>query len=285
MVAIQYQLRGSNGETIQFDTDNFVLNPNIIGLGVAPTEVRVDPSAGIGGVFRHSRRSVRELDLPVTVVGANRADVQSKLRRLARITQDRRGPMRFRATYPNGQQLFLDLHYVGGAEGQWGGGAGGLTWMRLVMQCVAPQPFWESLQKQSFQLAGGGTGRGLLPQLTKLRVSSSQALGDVTISSDADVEVFPVWNVTGPVDDFTVTNGVDSFTITGTIDGSTTVTIDTENKTVVDQDGNNLYDRLGPAPKLFPFQPGETTLEITGAGADASTLVFAEYALRFEVVH
>ena len=285
MVAIDYALQGSNGEVIQFDNVNYVLNPGMVGFGIAPTELRIDPSAGIGGVFRHSRRGIRELDLPITVLGDNRADVQTKLRKLARITQDRRGPMTLRATYPTGQQLFIDLHYAGGAEGQWGEELGGLTYATWVLSCQAPQPFWESLAKQSFQLVGGGTGRGLLPQLTKLKVSSSQALGDVTVSSGADVEVFPVWTITGPVDDFTVTNGTDSWTISGTIDNVTTVTVDTEKKTVVDQTGTNLYDRLGPAPKLFPFQPGETTLAITGQNATEQTLVFAEYALRFEVIH
>jgi hypothetical protein len=285
LVAIAYSLRGSNGETITFDNDNYVLNPGMIGFGIAPTMLRVDESAGIGGIFRHSRRSIRDLDLPVTIVGTSRADVQTKLRKLARITQDRRGPMRFRATYPNGEQLFLDLHYAGGAEGQWGEDLGGLVWMRWVLQLRAPQPFWESLTRQTIELTGGGTGRGLLPQLTRLKVSSSQALGDVTITSTADVEVFPVWTIRGPVDDFQVSNGVDSWSITGSILGTETITVDTENKTIVDHTGANLYDRLGPAPKLFPFQPGETLLTVTGANSTDDTLVRAEYALRFEVVH
>jgi hypothetical protein len=284
MVNITYSIQGSNGEVVVFDDVDYVLNPGMQGFGVAPTEVRVDPSAGIGGVFRHSRRAVRELDLPVTVLGNDRLDVQAKLRKLARITQDRRGPMRLRAQYSNGQQLFLDLHYTGGAEGEWGT-AGGRTWQEWVLSLVAPQPFWESLTRQTFDVFGGQTGRSLLPQLTKLKVSSSQALGDVTISSEADVEVFATWNITGPVDDFTVSNGTESWTISGTIDNQTTVTVDTENKTVVDQDGNNLYDRLGPAPKLFALQPGETTLSITGTNTTEATAIIADYALRFEVVH
>jgi len=285
VVTINYSLRGSNGESINFDNENYVLNPGMIGFGIAPTSLRVDESAGIGGIFRHSRRSIRDLDLPVTIVGTSRADVQTKLRKLARITQDRRGPMRLRATYPNGQQLFLDVHYAGGAEGQWGEEAGGIVWMRWVLQLRAPQPFWESLTKQKIELTGGGTGRGLLPQLTRLKVSSSQALGDVTITSTADVEVFPVWTITGPVQNFQVSNGTESWGITGDILGTETVTVDTASKTVFDQDGVNLYDRLGPAPKLFPFQPGETLLSVTGVNSTEDTIIRAEYALRFEVVH
>jgi hypothetical protein len=285
MVGITYTLRGSNGEQITFDQTNFVLNPGMTGFGVAPTQVRIDPSSGIGGVFRHSRRATRELDLPITVLGTNQLDVQTKLRKLARITQDRRGPMRLRATYSTGQQLFMDLHYVGGAEGQWGEDQGGATYAVLVLSCQAPKPFWESLSKQQFNLTGGGAGRGLLPQLTKLKISSSQALGDVTINSTADVEIYPVWTIKGPVEDFTVDDGKQSWSITGVIALGETYTVDTELKTVVDQDGVNRYDRLGPAPKLFPFQPGETTLAITGTNTTDDTSVTAEYALRFEVVH
>lgn len=285
MVDITYALRGSNGETIEFDRSNYVLNPGMTGFGVTPTTVRIEPSAGVGGVFRHSRRGVRDIDLPVTVVGSSRADVQTKLRRLARITQDKRGPMLFRATYPNGEQLFLNLHYVGGAESQWGEDSAGRTFCRWVLSAQAPQPFWESLTQQSINIAGGSTGRGLLPQLSKLKVSSSQALGEIEIVSNADVEVYPVWTVDGPVTDFTVSDGVNAFTIVGVIDEGERVVVDTENKTVVDENGDNVYNRLGPAPKLFSFEPGETTLEITGTDTDANTFIVAEYALRYEVVH
>ena len=285
MVTISYALQGSNGEMIAFDNVNYVLNPGMVGFGIAPTEVRIDPSAGIGGVFRHSRRGIRELDLPITVLGDNHVDVQTKLRKLARITQDRRGPMRLRATYETGQQLFIDLHYVGGAEGQWGEDAGGLTYANWVLSCQAPKPFWESLDVQTFDVTGGQTGRGLLPQLTRLKVSSSEALGDVTISSNADVEAFPKWTVTGPITNVTISNGTESWTISGTITAEQTFTVDTEDKTVVDQDGVNRYDRLGPAPKLFPFLPGETTISVTGLNSTENTQIIAEWALRFEVVH
>jgi hypothetical protein len=285
MVDISYALRGSNNEQIVFDNSNYVLNPGFTGFGITPTTVRIEPSAGVGGVFRHSRRGVRDVDLPVTILGSSREDVQTKLRRLARITQDARGPMVFRATYGSGEQLFLNLHYTGGAESQWGSDNAGRTFCRWVLSAQAPQPFWESLTKQTISIAGGGTGRGLLPELSKLKVSSSEALGEVTITSNADVEVYPVWTINGPVTDFTVSDGVNSFTIEGTIAEGETITVDTENKTVTDGGGNNVYSLLGPAPKLFSFQPGETLLEVTGTDTNSSTLVNAEYALRYEVVH
>lgn len=285
MVDITYSLQGANNEVVVFDDVNFVINPGLSGFGIAPTEVRIDPSASIGGRFRHSRRGVRDLDLPVTVIGDDRLEVQTNMRKLARVTQDARGPMRLKAQYSTGEQLFLDLHYTGGAEAEWGDAAGGRTWQRLVLSCQAPQPFWESTETESFDLSRGGTGRGLLPQLSKLRLASSQALGEVLVVSTADVEVFPVWTITGPVTDFSVSDGENAFTVSGAISASETVTVDTQQKTVVDGTGANLYARLGPAPKLFSFQPGETLLTSTGTNANADTLVVVEYALRFEVVH
>lgn len=285
MVDISYALRGSNNEQVVFDYENYILEPGMTGFGVTPTSVRIEPSAGVGGVFRHSRRGVRDIDLPIVVLGTDRADVQTKLRRLARITQDQRGPMSLRASYPNGEQLFLELHYVGGAESQWGNDTAGRTFCRWVISAQAPQPFWESLTIQTIRLTGGDTGRGLLPELSKLKVSSSEALGEVTITSNADVEVYPLWTIEGPVTDFTVTDGTNSFTVEGVVALGETVIIDTENKTVTNGDGDNVYYLLGPAPKLFAFQPGETTLEITGTDTDDNTVVTAEYALRYEVVH
>jgi hypothetical protein len=285
MVDISYALRGSNGEQIVFNNTDYVLNPGFTGFGITATSVRIEPSAGVGGVFRHSRRGVRDVDLPVTVLGSDHEDVQSKLRRLARITQDARGPMTFKATYGNGEQLFLNLHYTGGAESQWGEDSAGRTFCRWVLSAQAPQPFWESLSKQTLAITGGGTGRGLLPKLSNLKVSSSQALGDVVITSDADVEVYPVWTIDGPVTDLTISDGSNSFTVEGTVALGESIIIDTEAKTVVDENGDNVYFRLGPAPKLFSLQPGETNLEITGTSSDDNTSVVAEYALRYEVVH
>jgi hypothetical protein len=285
LVTVAYALRGSNGEVIDFDFDNYVLNQGMIGFGITPTTIRIEPSAGVGGVFRHSQRGIRDIDLPITIIGTDRNDVQTKLRKLARITQDQRGPMRLRATYSNGEQLFIDLHYTGGAESEWGADTAGQVFCRWVLSTQAPQPFWETATAQSFTIAGGATGRGLLPQMTKLLVSSSDALGIVEVQSTADVESYPVWTVNGPVTDLTISSNDQSFTIEGAIGFGEVIVIDTEAKTVVDGDGANVYNRLGPAPKLFPFFPGTNTIEVSGTGSDSNTLITAEYALRYEVVH
>lgn len=120
MVSVNYALIGANNDTIEFDYSTYVLNPEFAGFGVPPSQVRIEESAGDGGVFRHAKRGVRNVDLAITVLGTDRADVQTKLRRLAKLTQHTYGPLIIEARYSDGIRLRLRGYYVGGAESQWG---------------------------------------------------------------------------------------------------------------------------------------------------------------------
>lgn len=284
MVNINYSLVGSNGDTINFDNQNFILNPGMAGFGIPATEVRIAESAGNGGIWRYTKRGIRDIDLPITVLGTDRNDVQSKLRRLARLTQDTKGPTELVATYDGGGSLKLSLHYTAGAESQWGESAG-MTWSTWLMSFQAPMPFWESNNEQTFSLTGASTGRGLLPQLSKLKVSSSESLGNVLVSSTADVDVFPVWVIEGPITNLLISNGSQTFGFNRTITEEEIITVDTEFGTVKNQLNENLYSVLSSAPKLFAFPPGDTNIQVTGTGTNGNTFIRCNYALRFEVVH
>lgn len=281
---VTYSLVGSNNDTIVFDNETFILETGMTGFGIAPTSVRIEDSAGDGGVWRHTKRTTRDVDLPIAILGTSQSDVQEKLRRLSRLTQDKSGPTKLVADYGNGTSLALELHYVGGAEGQWGDSEN-LNYARWVFSFKAPQPFWTSTSSESFSINSGVSGRGLLPQLSKLKVSSSNSLGTIIVSSSADVDSYPIWTITGPITDFTASNGTQSFTLEGTIPSGVTYYVNTEAGTVTNSSGANAYSLLGPAPKLFPIPPGFTTIEVTGGDTDANTIIRCDYALRYEVVH
>lgn len=279
-----YTLTGANGDSITFDIENYVLNPGLIGFGVAPTNVRIDESSRPGGVWRNTRRGVRQIDLPITVLGSNAVDVETKLRRLVKIAQDGRGPTQLVASRDSGD-LSLDLHYVGGAELTFGGEDAGKTWAKLVLSFQAPQPFWESTEIESFTISSGQTGRGLLPQLTKLKLSSSLSLGIIDVNNTGDVAVYPTYTVEGPISDFRAVSGDLSFGFNDSIGIGEVISVNTETGEVTDQGGNNRYALLTASPKLFPFQPGETAVTIEGTGTTLDTRVIVTYALRYEVVH
>jgi len=284
MVSVNFSLTGGNGDTIVFDNENYVLNPGMTGFGIPATEVRITESARDGGLWRNTKRGIRDLDLPITVLGNNRAEVETKLRRLARLTQDRLGPTSLSANYSNGTQLSMQVHYVGGAESQWGEDAG-MIWCRWLLSFQAPTPFWESAEVEQFTVVSGSAGRGLLPQLTKLKLTSGQAIGSITVNNTGDVAAYPVWTVIGPLESVTFTSGNQSFGLETPIEAGEVITINSETGIVTDQDGANRYADLSPAPKLFPLSPGVSTVNILGEGADPNTQIICSYQLRFEVVH
>jgi phage-related protein len=284
LVNVNYSLVGANGDEITFDYSEFILNQNFVGFGIPPAQVRIENSAGDGGVFRHSKRGVRDVDLPITVLGTDRNDVQTKLRRLSRLLQDTSGPTKIKATYSSGGSLTLDAHYVGGAESQWGSDAG-LVWNKWVLSFQCPNPYWESDALEEFRVTTGNTGRGLLPQLSKLKVTSSQVYGVITVDNSGDVPAYPVWFIRGPISDVVISNGTQSFSFTEAVADGETITVNTETGQVTDDLGTNRYSILGPAPKLFRIDPGVSSISVNGVAATQAAEVRLDYSPLFEVVH
>ena len=284
MVNITYSLTGANGDTITFDNETYVLNSDLTGFGIPPAEVRIEPSAGDGGVFRHSKRGVREIDIRVTTLGTDSNDVQTKLRRLSRILQDTSGAATLTATYDVGSPLFLKVHYVGGAESQWGSDAGS-TWNTWVISMQAPQPYWQSVVTEEFVVTTGNTGRGLLPQLSKLRLTSSQVYGIITVDNTGDVPAYPVWYIRGPLSDVEISYENQAFSFTQSVADGETITVNTADGTVTDDLGTNRYSILAAAPKLFRVETGVTSITVNGVAATAAAQVRLDYSPLFEVVH
>lgn len=284
MTTVNYSLVGSNGDEIEFDYSNYVLNPDFLGFGIPPAQVRIEASAGDGGVYRHSKKGIRAIDMAVTILGTDRADVQTKLRRLSRLLQDTSGPTLVKANYSTGETLSLEAHYVGGAESQWGSNAG-QVWNRWLLSFQCPTPYWESGTTEEFTVTTGNTGRGLLPQLTKLKVTSSQVFGVITVDNEGDVPAYPTWYLRGPLSDITVTNGTQSFSFDEGIAAGETITILTETGEVIDDGGVNRYSMLSPAPKFFRIPPGVSSVSINAVALTNDAEARLEYSPLFEVVH
>jgi hypothetical protein len=256
-----------------------------MGFNIPAAEVRIENSAGDGGVFRHAKRGVRTMDIPLTVIGSSRDDVQTKLRRLGKLTQNIFGPLTLRATYSDGTSLDLKTYYTGGAEGQWGDNAG-LTYAQWTLSLKAPQPYWQSTTVEQFTVRRGATGRGLLPKLTKLRISSSQSIGAILINNTGDVAMYPTYKILGPIDDLVVRSDTgQEFSFNVDLAAGEVININTETGQVTDDEGVNRYEDLNPAPKLFRIPVGESTVFVNGINVNDDTSVDLFYQLRFEVVH
>lgn len=279
-------LTGANGDTITFDNTTYILTDGVKGFGIPTTKVKIAEAATDGGIFRHTKRGIREVDLPILTTGADRATTETNLRRLANALQNSSGSARLTATYANGDVYYLDVYYVSGGETVFGQEAG-MTFAKWLVVLQAPNPFWTSAVAQAFTIGSGNTGRGLLPKLSKLRVSSSQTIGTVTVNnSSGDVPSYPVWTIYGPITGLQVLSGSGTgFTYSVPLLNGEVITVDTAAGTVVAQDGTNKYANLGSAPKLFALAPGTTSIFVNGTSTDNNTKVTCTYYPRREVLH
>ena len=285
-MALSMTLTGTNGDTISFDDDNYVPQIGLRGFGIPSPILRIDPSASNGGTFRFSKRDVREINLPLMILGSSRQETETKLRRLSYILRDKAV---LTVTYENGEKWTLDVYLAGGGETQFGS-TGSDYFCQWDLALQAPQPFWQSTAPFSVSIVSSSTARGLLAgsspkSLAFLRVKSSQAFGTVTVTNTGDVNAPAVWTIKGPSTLTTIQlNGV-GFTFNDTISSATTITIDCEAGTVKDQTGANRYSGLGTAPKLFSIPPGDQTLTVSVTGATSDTKVTGTFSSRREVLH
>ena len=293
MVDLQLFLIGGNGDTIPFDgSQGFTLTSGLRGLGIAPTAVKIQNSAGDGGTWRSTRRTVRDFDFPIAVIGDNREDVEAKLRRLASALSDRDSAPHLRAVYSDGDGPYdIEVHYTGGAETVFGSEAGE-TFARWAITLQAPDPYWTSIDSESLFLGSNPDIRGLLPKLAALQVKSSQVIGEFTVENAGDVDAFPTWTFRGPIDSVTVTSPDGrSFSYDVVIPSTETITIDTKTGHVTNQDGVNKYGNLGASPKLFSIPAGVSVLNVEATGTSpgvagvGATLITCSYKPRREVIH
>lgn len=282
-------ITGTNGDTIEFGSDGFILETGLRGFGIPAPVLRIDKSASDGGVFRYSKRDIREIDFPIVVVADSSDELEANLRRLANIFK---GAITLKVTYESGVAYELVCYYNGGAETTRGEDGSDLH-ARWVVILQAPQPFWtRSVPEQFSVTASAGGARGLLSaatgfkSLTRLLVKTSQALGSITVQNNGDVAAPVVWQIKGPTTSVAITlNGV-GFTYSETTAIGDTITIDTEAGTVVNQNGTNKYAFLAAAPKLFSIPSGISTVSITATGSDTTnTKISGFYSPRFEVIH
>jgi hypothetical protein len=281
---------GTNGDVIliRLTDEDFTALQGSSGIGIPPKVLTIFEGAADGGTVRYTRTGVRDIDLVVGIFGATRGEVGERQRRLSSALRVRKNnpPARLRFTLETGEVYETVVYYVSGAETSIGDtGTAQFSKWQLTLQ--APDPYWTSTAQTSFTVGNAGAGtRGLLPNLTRLQLTSSQVLGSVLINNPGDVESDVRWEITGPGGPFVATCSTgERFTIRDVLGPGEQRIIDTKTATVVDETGANQYSGLGPAPKLFKLPDGKSTVLITLDGATDASSVIGRFYARREVVY
>lgn len=226
------------------------------GLGLPPVQVQWRDAAGDGATYRARRVLPRDIDIPIDLRTLDKGALVELTSRLARMFSE---GCQLVYTDDFGEAWYANVHRTGGG-GYVKGRDDRDTELQLVITVRAGDPFWTALEASTTSIGGTPpSSTGFLSALAGLPVTSSQAIGSITIENTGDAEAFPVWTVTGPGNNLEIRlpNGT-GFKWLGTLSVGQTLTIDVRSGTILDQSGANRYAQLDTAPRFFRLPPGVT---------------------------
>lgn len=233
----------------------------VAGFGFPLVENQWFEGVGDGAVYQGTRHLARVIRLPLHFEGPDRLRLGYYLTRISRIFNE---GARLVVQEPEGNRWILPVYRETGGDYRLGGQqTDQRKWLRpdeFVMR--SENAFWTRETPETI-IVRSGSGRGLLPRLGALRVSSSQALGTRTVINPGDATSYGLWHIDGPGSEFVATSSLgEVLAWTGTLAEDEWVEIDTINGLVYDNLGDNRYGELGEAPVMWAFQPGSTVVDI-----------------------
>jgi hypothetical protein len=250
----------------------------VAGLGLPQISTQWIEGAGDGALFRGRRVLPRDIDLPLYIVAPDREGLKKLVSRLALMLA---GPCILRLVEDDGSSWSTEVHRVGGGGYVYGSDTIGERDLTLILTLRAGDPFWTYSQASRKVIENSGSGRGLLNGLAQMQVSSSQAIGSITLENLGDAPAYPVWEVTGPGSNFHARSADgQEFRWNGTLDVDEKLIIDTRTGTVKDGTGANRYAQMGPAPRLWSIPPGTTTAVATLENTSSGTLTTGDLLWR-----
>lgn len=284
MTALQLRLVGDAGEIKLKDTAvDYLRARGGSGWGLAPVANSFFEGAGDGAIYRSTRRTSRTYVLPVQVFGDGRQAIEDKIRALTRVARD---PLRIYADYPDGRSYWIEAVYDSGVSGEYSDNPEEFADLPFVFTC--PDPYWTSVQTQSFKIESGIADNPLLPEIAELWIGPSAAIGSVEVRNTGDVPSYPKWIITGPADaGVSVKINGQGFFFTVPLLESEVITVERVDGgwIVTDQTGANRYASLGPAPVFGSLPAGKSTVDVVATNVTPASSVVAVFPERREVVY
>ncbi|WP_030431957.1 phage distal tail protein [Allokutzneria albata] len=233
-----------------------------------------------GARHREARHGVREFSLPLWIEDSSPAALRARMRALVAAMDPVRGEGTIRITTPIGDQREIYCRVSAGLEmDETLGRTSGPTLQRCVPMFRAVDPYWYDTTDtiDTFSSADTATFFPIFP----LRLASSSVFVEATIINSGDVETWPVWTITGPGSAITLRNLTTGYalTLTTTLAVGEHLVIDTRpgRKSVLKNDGTNLFTALSSASSLWPLARGSNSvrLEMSSTVALVSSLQLA----------
>ena len=238
-----------------------------------------------GARRQRSRHDVHEFTIRVVLSANSEPTLRQEIRDLVSVFNPLEGEGVLRVTSPIGDVREIQCIYANGLGMDESPGMSGMGTQKADVTLRAYDPYWRDTSDISSSFA-----IGVVPTffpIFPLRLTSSQIAVDDTVVNAGDVETWPVWTITGPGSAVILRNLTtgESLDLTTTALGAgDQITIDTRPgvKTVLLDDGTNLFSTLSAASVLWSLRRGSNAirLEMSGAVAGQSSLSVA-YKQRY----
>lgn len=250
----------------------------VAGRGMPAVRITRDTVAGQAGQrTRDVKHDLRALTIPVAIEDLGELELLAQLRAWMHNFDPARGDGILLVEAADGNTRQLTCRYESGlevVEDDTNRIYQNPPAQLAVVSFTADVPYWEDVADESVLFSTTtsaptwfGTGN-ILP----IQLGSSTVIGGATVTVDSDVEVWPIWTITGPGTDLVLRNNTTGRQLVwnGTLTGGQVLTIDTRPgvKTVQREDGSNQFGDL-TAWDLWPLTPGDDDLDVTMSGTTA----------------
>lgn len=263
-----YWLEGADGTVLSLDGPEYAVLLGAAGLGIVGAENTFTEGAGDGGRFRAQRMLKRSLSLPVLIQGASEDDALDLYEALAGLLDPEVGQASLCVQVGDQVWWTYVVHDGGGDPGD--GGTEGADWLMFTLTLTSGDPYWTRRAPERQTAQPGVTGRGLLRpggSLSKLRLSSGQITGSVRLLNPGPAPAYPVVVIQGPATSLTLVSPLgETLSWSGVLTASQRRIIDHRAGTIVDENGVNRYNELGPAPRFWALRPGDQTAVVNLQG-------------------
>lgn len=252
------------------------------GLGLPPVAVRFREGAGDGALYRGRRVLQRDLDLPLLIQGRDREGLKLLLSQLSTALTE---VCTLSFVEDDGTDWSTRVVRVGGGDYTYGVDTVGETDVRMTITVRAGDPYFTYSRETRKQIGGITEQRGMLPRLGSMKVTSSQAIGEIELENHGDVSAYPVWEVTGPGRIFTAKNDAGhGFRWNGVLAANERLIVDTKYGTVRKGDGSNAYGLLASVPRFFPIPVGLSSAEASFLDTTSQSKIVCAFRPRKELV-
>ncbi len=238
-----------------------------------------------GSRLRAVRHTAREFSLGLWITGTDETDLRTQMRDLVYRMDPVRGDGRIRVTAPGGDEREITCRTTGGLEmSEVLGDTSGPTVQRAAVLFRAADPYWSATADVVTTYTTSATPPSFFP-FFPLRLASSEAFIDTTVTNSGDVATWPVWRVYGPGSALVLRNlsTGEVLQLAVTLTAGEYVVIDTRpgQKTVTKNDGTNLFPSLTATSVLWALQRGPTLLRVEMTGTTSASTVQLTYRPRY----